>query len=86
MLAISAVFIGVGLLAIITEYSPESSTRYGVVGPFFGEDAKLIGLISILLGFHPLLFFCKTANQVAIFGSILFLLLMATIFGGIYFF
>jgi hypothetical protein len=84
MLAISATCIVVGLAAISTEYSPAKWTRFGLAGPLFGKDAKLIGAISVLIGLLPLLFFCKSARQATTLGSLLFILLMATIFGGIY--
>ena len=84
MLAISATCIVVGLLAIATEYSPASWTRFGLAGPFFGINAKVIGAITLLLGLLPLLFFCKTSKQAATLGSLLFVLLMVAIFGGIY--
>lgn len=86
MLAISIVCISIGLLAYLTEFAPERSTRFGLVGPFFGIDAKVIGAITLLIGLLPLLFFCKSAKQVATLGSLLFVLLMVAIFGGIYLF
>ena len=84
MLAISAVCIVLGLVAIATEYSPARWTRFGLTGPLFGVDAKVSGTITLLLGLLPLLFFCKTSKQAAIMGSLLFVLLMIAIFGGIY--
>ncbi len=84
MLAVSATCIMVGLLAIVTEHVPASWTRFGLAGPFFGVDAKVIGAITFLLGLLPLLFFCKTSKQAATLGSLLFVLLMVAIFGGIY--
>ena len=84
MLTISATCFAVGLAAILTEYAPASSTRFGLTGPLFGDNAKLFGIISVLVGLLPLLIFCKTAKQASIFGSLLFVLLMVAIFGGIY--
>jgi accessory gene regulator protein AgrB len=84
MLAISATSMAIGLAAIFTEYAPASWTRYGLVGPLFGKDAKMFGAILIFVSLIPLLVFCKTAKQATIIGSLLFLLLIATIFGGIY--
>jgi hypothetical protein len=84
MLAISATCFAVGLLAILTEYSPATSTRFGLAGPFFGLNAKVIGAITLLIGLLPLLFFCKTSKQATILGGLLFVLLMVAIFGGIY--
>jgi hypothetical protein len=84
MLAISATCMILGLTAISTEYSPATWTRFGLAGPLFGKDAKIFGVILIFVGLIPLLAFCKTAKQATIIGSLLFLLLMAAIFGGVY--
>lgn len=83
-LAISITCMLVGLVAFITEYSPARLGKLGWTGPFFGKDAKLIGVISMLIGLLPLLLFCKSPKQVATLGTLLFILLMAAIFGGIY--
>jgi hypothetical protein len=82
--SISAVCFALGLTAILTEFVPERWTRFGLTGPFFGKDAKVIGTITLLIGLLPLLMFCKNAKQASIIGSLLFVLLMAAIFGGIY--
>lgn len=84
MLAISIVLITLGLTAILGEHAPDRWTRYGHTAALFGNAAKLYGAILLMMSLLPLLIFCKTAKQAAVIGSILFLLLMTTIFGGIY--
>ena len=82
--SISAVCFALGLTALLTEFVPESWTRFGLTAALRGEDAKLYGAILILLSCLPLLMFCKSAKQAATLGSILFIMLMVAIFGGIY--
>ena len=84
-LLITVVLSGLGILAINTGYVSGRWTRFGYAQPLFGTDAKLFGCVLVLLGLLPLLFFAKSARQAALLGTVLFVLLMAFIFGGIYF-
>ena len=67
---ISAVMIGVGLTAIITEFSPERSTRNGMVGPLYGTDAQLFGVTVALFGLMPLGALFKRPKAAAAWATI----------------
>jgi len=66
---IAAVFVGTGLLAVLTEYVPPASTRFGMTTGFAGEEAATIGIIAILLGMMPLGVFAKTARRAAVWAG-----------------
>lgn len=84
ILSLSAVCVVLGMTALITEYVPERWTRFGLTNALYNKHAMLYGVTLLIISLLPLLIFCKTYKQGVILGSILFLLLMTTIFGGIY--
>lgn len=81
---ISFVFVSVGALAFFTEYSPQKSTRFGLVGPFYGPEAMDIGILTMMIGLMPLIVFARTAKQAAILGTILGVGFIAVLFYLIY--
>ncbi|AFY75045.1 hypothetical protein Syn7502_03156 [Synechococcus sp. PCC 7502] len=79
-LSISIIFIGLGGLHIAQEYVPASWNRYGYIAPIDGNDAKIFGVLEILIGLLPLMFFAKNARQAGIFGTIVGSILVSSIF------
>ncbi len=51
---ISLTAVAVGALAVVSEYAPARSTRFGMAGPLFDRDAVLFGVTVILAGLAPL--------------------------------
>ena len=60
---ISLTVVAVGLLAVITEYAPARSTRFGMAGPLFDRDAVSLGVTMILAGLSPLGIFARRARS-----------------------
>lgn len=58
----SVVVVSVGLLAVVTRYSPSVATRFGVTAPVFGGDAAHVGATVVLIGLFPLAFLMPTAR------------------------
>ncbi|MEQ1721214.1 MAG: hypothetical protein ABL887_08920 [Nitrosomonas sp.] len=83
-LSISIVCIGLGSLHIMEEYVPASWTRYGYVSAIYGNDAKIFGVLLMLMGLLPLMFFAKNARQAGIFGTIVGTILVSAIFIWVY--
>jgi hypothetical protein len=84
VLLIFAVCFTLGLIAILSGFVPARWTRFGLSAALLGNSAQLYGAVLIQLGCLPLLMFCRNSKQATWFGSVLFTLLMLTIFGGIY--
>ena len=59
---ISLTVVALGVLAVVTEYAPARSTRFGMAGPLFDGDAVHFGVTIILVGLAPLGFFARTAR------------------------
>ncbi len=81
----SFVFVSVGALTFLTEYSPQRSTRFGLAGPFYGPEAQEIGILTMMIGLMPLIVFARTARQAATLGALLIFGFIATLFYLIYF-
>lgn len=65
---ISAVFVGLGALSIITEYHVGRS-RYSGLVVREGEDAILMGVVQILIGMFPLAFWMPGKRSAAWFAG-----------------
>ncbi|WP_374602732.1 hypothetical protein [Arenimonas sp.] len=61
----SVVVVSVGLLAIVSGYSPQVATRWGVSPAAFGADAVHVGTTLVLLGLFPLAFLAPRAGLAA---------------------
>lgn len=59
---ISLTAVAVGALAVVSEYAPARSTRFGMAGPLFDRDAVLFGVTVILAGLAPLGIFARSAR------------------------
>lgn len=59
---ISLTAVAVGALAVVSEYAPARSTRFGMAGPLFDSDAVLFGVTVILAGLAPLGIFARSAR------------------------
>ena len=65
----SLVFSGSGLLAALSEYAPERSTRFDMAGPLFGDAAVSFGITIAIFGLMPLALCAKTPRGAGIFAS-----------------
>ncbi|MFP5402129.1 MAG: hypothetical protein ACLGH1_09300 [Gammaproteobacteria bacterium] len=59
---ISLTAVAVGALAVVSEYAPTRSTRFGMAGPLFDRDAVRFGVTVILAGLAPLGVFARSAR------------------------
>ncbi len=60
---ISLTVVAMGLSAVITEYAPARSTRFGMAGPLFDRDAVSLGVTMIFAGLSPLGVFARRARS-----------------------
>lgn len=77
---ISVSVIAYGGFLVTQAYAPGLFTRFGYAPPLFGSEARAYGLVVVLLGCFPLLLLCRTHRQVAVWGSLLGILLVIAIF------
>lgn len=78
IIAFSVIAYGAYLTA--QAYAPTRFTRFGVARELFGNEARVFGLVVILLGCLPLLLLCRTPRQAALFGILLGVVLLTAIF------
>ena len=81
---IAVVVIALGAFMIGQGYVASLSTRFGPSEPLFGEDAKELGVVVILLGTLPLLPLCKTLGQMQLLGTLLGIVIIGVVFITIY--
>lgn len=70
---------GVGILALVSHYAPERSTRHGVMSALEGAPADTFGIIVFLVGLLPLALLLGSARRAAWFGCIVALLIAASL-------
>ena len=73
---------GQGLLAIVTHYAPERSTRNGLIPALHGAQADTFGITMFFAGLLPLGLLLGTARRAAWFGCIVGLLVLASLLIG----
>lgn len=75
---------GTGVMALVTEYAGERSTRFGETGPLHGAIAQRFGLTVFVLGLLPLLFFARSPRSAVWFaGSVMGITVLTVFLGGI---
>ena len=84
LLAVLMTFVvsGMGVLAVATHYAPERSTRFGFVTAMHGAQADAFGITIFLAGLLPLSLLLGTARRAGWFGSIVGLLMLASLLIG----
>ena len=73
---------GVGVLAVVTHYAPERSTRYGLMPALHGAQADTFGVTIFFAGLLPLGLLLGTARRAGWFGCIVGLLMVASLLTG----
>ena len=73
---------GVGVLAVVTHYAPERSTRYGLMPALHGAQADAFGVTIFFAGLLPLGLLLGTARRAGWFGCIVGLLMVASLLVG----
>lgn len=74
------VFSGMGILAIVTHYVPERSSRYGLVPALHDAQADAFGVTIFLAGLLPLGLLMGTARRAGWFGAVVVCLVVASLF------
>jgi hypothetical protein len=70
---------GTGLLAVITQYAPERSTRLGVARALQGAQAESFGITVFWLGLLPLALLFGSGRRAAWFGGLIAVLAAASV-------
>ena len=78
----SLVVSGVGVLAVVTHYAPERSTRFGLMSALHGAQADAFGVTIFFAGLLPLGLLLGTARRAGWFGCIVGLLMVASLLMG----
>ena len=74
---------GLGILSMATHYAPPRSTRYGMVPALVGAQADSFGISIFLAGLLPLGLILGSARRGAWFGSIVGILMIASLIVGV---
>jgi hypothetical protein len=80
---ISLTVVALGVLAVVTEFAPARSTRFGMAGPLFDGDAVHFGVTMIFVGLAPLGFFARTARGAGWWAGGCMALALLTLFVGL---
>lgn len=75
---ISLTVVALGVLAVVTEFAPARSTRFGMAGPLFDGDAVHFGVTMIFVGF-----FARTARGAGWWAGGCMALALLTLFVGL---
>lgn len=73
---------GMGILAVVSHYAPERSTRYGLMPALEGAQADAFGVTVFFAGLLPLGLLLGSARRAAWFGCIVGLLVAASVLIG----
>lgn len=68
-----------GLLAVLSHHAPERSTRYGIMPALEGAQADSFGVTIMIVGLLPLMLLMGSARKAAWFGSLVALLIVASL-------
>ncbi|MBU2286906.1 MAG: hypothetical protein KKC85_10770 [Gammaproteobacteria bacterium] len=71
---------GMGILAIVTHYAPERSSRFGLIPALHGAQADAFGVTIFFVGLLPLGLLLRTARRAGWFGSVVVCLIVASLF------
>lgn len=80
----SFVVSGIGLMSILSEHTPERSTRFGIAGPLEGEPAVTFGVVVFLIGLLPLGLLAPSARVAGWFMSTVSAVALGVLFFALY--
>jgi len=80
---ISLTVVALGVLAVVTEYAPARSTRFGMAGPLFDGDAVHFGVTMIFVGLAPRAVLARTASGAGWWAAGCMALALLTLFAGL---
>lgn len=81
----SLVVSGIGALSFFSGYAPERSTRFGMAGPLFGDQAEHYGIALFIIGLMPLAFFARSNKQAGRYIAVVLVAFWIAAFGPLVF-